>query len=159
MFYYSTFSWLRLQQETNFINIFKGRYLTSHRSHPSPDNFRETSAFYLRKQNDILFFHHFNTQLFVVPMKNLELNFYCQLFIRQRLLIMISETNKIKNNTVSIRYIAINFGREFNTKKTNWNHNVLFLRYQTQRMRSTEGTSRKHISFEFCVEQVANFLC
>ena len=46
----------------------------------------------------------------------------------------ISETNRIKHNTVSIRYIykSINFDRTFNSKKS---HNSLFLRDTTLRAR------------------------
>ena len=42
----------------------------------------------------------------------------------------ISEVNRIKDDTVSIRYIPINFDRKFNRKKC---HNSLFFRNQTQR--------------------------
>ena len=45
----------------------------------------------------------------------------------------ISETYRINNNTVSIRYVSINFDRKFNRKE---NHNSLFLRDQTQRTRN-----------------------
>ena len=45
----------------------------------------------------------------------------------------ISETYGIKNNTVSIRYVSINFYRKFDRKK---NLNSLFLKDQTQRTRN-----------------------
>ena len=44
----------------------------------------------------------------------------------------ISETKRIKHNTVSIQYISINFDRTFNSKKS---HNSLFLRDTTLRAR------------------------
>ena len=45
----------------------------------------------------------------------------------------ISETNRFKDSTVSIRYISIIFDRKFNTKKPY----SLFLSNQTQKMRNT----------------------
>ena len=44
LFYFSTISWLRLQQETVWVNIgFETRDLTSvQKSHPSPDDIEET---------------------------------------------------------------------------------------------------------------------
>ena len=45
----------------------------------------------------------------------------------------ISETNRIKDNTVSTWYVSLNFDRKFNRKKS---HNSLFFRYKTQRTRN-----------------------
>ena len=48
-------------------------------------------------------------------------------------IVSISETNRIKGNTESIRYISINFVKRFSRKK---NHNLLFLRDQTQKTKN-----------------------
>ena len=46
---------------------------------------------------------------------------------------LISETNRIKDNMVSIRYRSIDFDRKFNREKS---HNSLFLRDQTHRTKN-----------------------
>ena len=56
VFYFSTISWLRLQQETMWVNInFERRDLTpANKSHPSSDNFGEPFALTLIKKNVML---------------------------------------------------------------------------------------------------------
>ena len=54
----------------------------------------------------------------------------------------ISETNRIKDNTVSLRYISINFDRKFNRKKS---HDLLFHRDQTRKTRNT--LTAPHVCF------------
>ena len=60
-----------------WVNVnFERRDLTSARkSHPSPDDFRETFELNLIKENVTHFFHLFNTNFFVVALENLQ---YCQ---------------------------------------------------------------------------------
>ena len=81
VFYFSTISWLRLQQETMWVNInFERRDLTSVlKVHLSPGDFGETFTFNLIKQNVThLVIHLFNTKLFAMPINNLNLNYHCQ---------------------------------------------------------------------------------
>ena len=67
VFYFSTISWLRFQQES------------AQKSHLSADDFGEIFAFNLIKQNVTHFSFNFLTEnFFSVPPKNLNLNYYCQ---------------------------------------------------------------------------------
>ena len=69
VFYFYTISGLRLSQETMWVNInFERRDLTS----------GEVFAFNLIKQNVTHFSFIFLTLNFFVPLKNLNLNYYCQ---------------------------------------------------------------------------------
>ena len=64
-----------------WVNInFERRDLTSvQKSHPSPNDFGETFAFNLRKQDLKHFlFHLFNTKHFAVPLESLNSNYCCQ---------------------------------------------------------------------------------
>ena len=60
------------------VNInFERRDLTStQKSHPSPDDIGEIFAVNLIK--NVTFFHLFNAKRFAVSLKNLNLNYYCQ---------------------------------------------------------------------------------
>ena len=80
MFYFYTISGLGLSQETMWVNInFERRDLTSvQKSHPSLEFSGEVFAFNLIKQNVTHFSFIFLTLNFFVPLKNLNLNYYCQ---------------------------------------------------------------------------------
>ena len=81
VFYFSTISWLRLQQEATWVNInFERRDLTSiKKSHSSPNHFGEAFAFNLIKQNVTHFSFIFLRQdFFYGLLKNLNLNYHCQ---------------------------------------------------------------------------------
>ena len=68
VFYFSTISWLRLQQETMWVNVnFERRDLFSvQKSHPFPDDFREAFTFKLIKQNVTHFSFILLTQSFLL---------------------------------------------------------------------------------------------
>ena len=80
MFYFYTISGLGLSQETMWVDInFERRDLTSvQKSHPSLEFSGEVFAFNLIKQNVTHFSFIFLTLNFFVPLKNLNLNYYCQ---------------------------------------------------------------------------------
>ena len=75
VFYFSTVSWLQLQQVTMWVNIkFERRDLASvQKIHPSLDDFGEAFACNKTKCNSF-FFQIFNKKLFSVPMNNLNFN-------------------------------------------------------------------------------------
>ena len=93
MLYFSTISWLRLQQETKWVNInFKRRdAISAQKSYPFPHDFGEIFAFNLIKQNVTHFSFIFLTQKIkfklLMPSPVSFSTSYQQWIIRQRLLI------------------------------------------------------------------------
>ena len=81
VFHFSTISWLQLQQEAKWVNInFERRDLTStQKGHPSTDDFGATFSLSLIKQDAAHFSFIFLTKkTYAVLLKNLNLNFCCQ---------------------------------------------------------------------------------
>ena len=106
MSYFSNISWLRFQQETKWvsINFQRGDLTSAKKSHLSPDDFGETFAWNLIKQNATHFSFIFLTQNFCCAHEKIKFKFllpstvnfftsYQRWLIRQRLLINASQKN------------------------------------------------------------------
>ena len=104
MFYFYTISGLGLSQETIWVNIkFERRDLTSvQKSHPSLEFSGEMFAFNLIKQNVTHFSFIFLTLNFFVLLKNLNLNYYCQVPWVSPYCIMVAYQTKVSRQCLPL---------------------------------------------------------